>query len=57
MWYGGGQPCSHSIFVDVSSTDKTSRFVVNASQMMNKNMITATSEIRDPIEEIVFHRV
>lgn len=57
MWYGGGQPCSHSIFVDVSSTDRTSRFAVNASQMINKNMITATSEIREPIEEMVFHRV
>lgn len=45
------------MFVDVSSTDITSRFAVNASQIMNKNMITATSEIREPIEEMVFHRV
>ena len=43
--------------MDVSSTDRTSRFAANASQMMNKNMITATSEIREPIEETVFHRV
>lgn len=41
----------------VSSTDNTSRLAANASQMMNKNMITATSEISDPIEEIVFQSV
>lgn len=41
----------------VNSTDNTSRLAANASQMMNKNMITATREIRDPIEETVFQRV
>lgn len=41
----------------VSSSEETSRFVVKASQMMNKNIMTATREISDPIEEIVFHRV
>lgn len=57
MWYGGGQPCSHSTFVAVSSTESTSRLAVNASQIINRNIITATSETRDPIEETVFHRV
>ena len=41
----------------VSSTDATSRLAAKASQIMNKNMITATSEIRDPIEDTVFQRV
>lgn len=53
----GGQPCSHSTLVAVSSTDITSRLAANASQIMNRNIITATREIRDPIEEIVFQRV
>lgn len=41
----------------VSSTDRTSRLAANASQIINKNIITATSEISDPIEETVFHSV
>lgn len=41
----------------VNSTESTSRLAANASQMMNKNIITATREIREPIEETVFHRV
>lgn len=57
MWYGGGQPCSHSTLVVVSSTDRTSRLAVNASQIMKRNIITATKEIREPMEEIVFHSV
>jgi len=40
-----------------SSTDNTSRLAANASQIINKNMITATREIRDPMEETVFQRV
>jgi len=57
VWYGGGQPWSHSTLVVVSSTARTSRLAAKASHRMNKNMITATREIRDPIEETVFHRV
>jgi len=45
------------MLVDVSSTDSTSRLAANASQRINRNMITATSEIRDPIDDTVFHRV
>lgn len=41
----------------MSSTDSTSRFAANASQIMKRNMITATRETRDPIEETVFHKV
>ena len=57
MWYGGGQPCSHSTLVAVNSTARTSRLAANASQIINRNMITATREIIEPIEETVFHRV
>lgn len=39
----------------VSSTDITSRLAVNASQRINRNMITATNEIREPKDETVFH--
>lgn len=41
----------------VSSTDSTSRLAANASQIINRNMITATREIKEPIEETVFQRV
>ena len=41
----------------VNSMDRTSRFAVKASQIMNRNIMTATRESRDPIEETVFHRV
>lgn len=57
MWNGGGQPWIHSTFVLVSSGWKALRFDAKASQMMNTSMITAVREIRDPTEEIVFHRV
>ncbi len=57
MWYGGGQPCSHSTLVVVKSVARTSRLAANASQIINKNMITATREISDPIEETVLRRV
>ena len=57
MWYGGGQPWSHSTLVSVNSTERTSRFAANASQIINKNMITATNDTKDPIEETVFQRV
>lgn len=45
------------MLVEVSSTDKTSRLAAKASQMINRNMITAVSEISEPKEEMVFHRV
>lgn len=57
MWYGGGQPWSHSTLVIVRSTDITSRFAANASQMIKRKIITAISEIREPMDETVFHRV
>lgn len=41
----------------VSSTFITFRFEENASQIMYIIIITATREIKDPIDEIEFHRV
>lgn len=57
MWNGGGQPYNHSIFVVVSSTDVTSRFEANASQIIKTITTTAVREIKDPIEDTVFHVV
>lgn len=57
MWYGGGQPWIHSTFVAVSSGCRTFRLAERASQMMNISMITATIEIKEPMEETVFHSV
>lgn len=57
MWNGGGQPWIHSTLVLVSSGCSTLRFDAKASQIMKTNMITAVREIREPIEEIVFHIV
>lgn len=41
----------------MSSTDRTSRFAAKASQIINRNIITAIKEMREPIEETVFHSV
>lgn len=41
----------------MSSTDSTSRLAAKASQIIERNIITATSEIREPIDETVFQRV
>lgn len=45
------------MFVVVNSGCWIFRFDVKASQMMNISMITAVIEIREPIEDMVFHRV
>ena len=45
------------MLVGVSSGCRTFRFDAKASQVMNISMITAVIEIREPMEEIVFHRV
>lgn len=44
------------MFVDVNSTERTSRLVVKASHRINRNITTATKEIIEPIDEIIFHR-
>ena len=57
VWYGGGHPVSHSRFVVVRSTVKTSRLDANASQIIKNISIAAVSEMNEPIDEIVFHIV
>lgn len=57
MWYGGGQPWIHSTLVLISSGWRALRLDAKASQMMNTSMITAVIEIKEPTEEMVFHRV
>jgi hypothetical protein len=57
VWYGGGHPWSHSRFVVVSSTTPTSRFEANASQIMKTIIITAVREMKEPIDDTVFHAV
>lgn len=57
MWYGGGQPWIHSMFVVVSSGCRTFRFDAKASQIINISMITAVIEMSEPMEDMVFHKV
>lgn len=45
------------MFVEVSSTVRTSRFAANASQIIYRNIITATSEIIEPMDDTVFQSV
>lgn len=57
MWYGGGHPCSHSRFVDVWETERTSRLEAKASQIMKIIISTAVSEMNEPIEDTMFQVV
>ena len=57
VWYGGGQPWSHSRLTGVSSISMTSRFEAKASQIMKTITITAVREMKEPIDEMVFHSV
>jgi hypothetical protein len=57
VWYGGGRLWSHSRFVVVSSTTPTSHFEANASQIMKTIIITAVREMKEPIDDTVFHAV
>lgn len=57
MWYGGGHPFSHSRFVVVRSTVRTSRLDANASQIIKIINMTAVREINEPMDEMVFHIV
>lgn len=45
------------MLVVVSSGRRTFRFDAKASQMINISMITAVIEIKEPIDDMVFHRV
>ena len=45
------------MLVAVNSGCEICRFDAKASQMMNISMMTAVIEIREPIDDMVFHRV
>lgn len=45
------------MLVAVSSGCRAFRFEAKASQIMNISMITAVIEIKEPMEDMVFHRV
>jgi len=49
--------CSHSTEFLVCVGNKISRFDVILSHIINRNIITLTNEIVDPIDEIMFHVV
>jgi hypothetical protein len=53
----GGRFCSHSIEFLVCVEKSTCRLDEILSQIMNKNIITLTKVVADPIDEIMFHVV
>ena len=55
MCSAGGKFCNHSTEFLVCGGNKISRFDVKLCRMMNRNIITLTNEIVDPIDQIIFH--
>jgi len=53
----GGKFCSHSIEFLVCVGNRINRFDVILSHIMNRNIITLTKEMVDPIDEMMFHVV
>ena len=53
----GGKFCNHSTEFLECVWNKISRFDVILSHIMNRNTITLTNTIVDPIDEIIFHVV
>ena len=53
----GGKFCNHSTEFLVCIGNRIGRFDVILSHMMNRNIITLTNEIVDPIDEMIFHVV
>lgn len=53
----GGKFCSHSTEFLVCVGNRIGRFDVILSHIMNRNIITLTNEIVDPIDEMMFHVV
>jgi hypothetical protein len=53
----GGNFCSHSTEFLVWVGNRICRFDVILSHMMNRNIITPTKEIVDPMDEMMFHVV
>lgn len=57
VWYGGGQPYSHSGFEDTSVVGVGVRLAVSASQIIKVMIIAPAIEIKEPTEEAAFHNV
>jgi hypothetical protein len=53
----GGMFCNHSTELLVCVGNRINRFDVILSHIINKNIITLTNEIFDPIDEIIFRVV
>jgi len=54
---GAGKFYSHSTEILVCVGNRINRFDVVLSPIMNRNIITLTNEIVDPIDEMTFHVV
>ena len=57
MWYDGGRLINHSIAGLRAVWLITPRCEENASHSMMINSSRATKEIREPIDEMIFHLV
>jgi hypothetical protein len=51
----GGKFCNHSTEFLLCVGNKISRFDVILSHIMNRNIVTLTNKIVDPIDQIMFH--
>jgi len=50
----GGKFCNHSTEFLVCVGNKINRFYVILSHIINRNIITLTKEVVDPIDEMIF---
>lgn len=57
LWKSRGRLSCHSIYVAWCVDERTARWATRASHRMKINIITATIEIIEPMEEIIFHFV
>lgn len=57
LWKSSGRESCHSMNVGWWVDERTARCATRASHKIKINMITATIEIIDPIEETMFHLV
>lgn len=57
MWSSGGSACTHSIEDSWYDENKAGRLLIILSQRIKIIKTTATSEIIEPMEEIMFHDV
>jgi len=57
LYSAGGKFFSHSTEFLVCAGNRINRFDAILSHIMNRNIITLTNEIVDPIDEMTFHVV